>query len=151
MFTTSITSVIFATLLTGQVFAAKNASTSAAAAPVASDLPIARATFPAFGINQDISGTLEFHDLTSSNVEIISTGANGLHNFPAGLGPFLYHSTLPLESSVNEIVHVNPIPAVDGSCDDAGAHLDPNNVGETPPCDPATPADCQVPPIFKHS
>ena len=99
MFITSITSVIFATLLAGQASAASDQSTSAAAAPSASDLPVARATFPAFGISPDISGTLEFHSLVSSNVEIISTEVTGLHNFPAGLGPFLYHSTFPLRNS----------------------------------------------------
>lgn len=137
MFITSITSVLLATLLAGQ---------SSAAAPNTPYLPLARATFPAFGTNQDISGTLEFHGLPSPNVEIISTGATGLKNFPPGLGPFLYHSTSPLTNSVNEIVHVNSIPAENGSCDDAGAHLDPKNVGETPACNPATPAICQVRP-----
>ena len=95
MFITSITSVIFATLVARQASAAKNPSSSTANGKDASNLPVARATFPSFGINQDISGTLEFHGLLSSNVEIISTAQTGLKNFPAGEGPFLYHSTFP--------------------------------------------------------
>ena len=144
-----VTSILFATFLAGQASAAaKKQSTPAEATPAPSNLPIARATFPAFGTNQDISGTLEFHGLVSPNVEIISTGDNGLHNFPEG-GPFGYHSTIyPRTNLVNDIVHVNPIPAENGSCVDAGPHLDPNNVGEMPPCNPADPAKCQVPLIF---
>jgi hypothetical protein len=148
MFITSITSLILATLLARQASAAKNPSTSTSMGKDASNLPVARATFPSFGINQDISGTLEFHELLSSSVEIISTAQSGLKNFPAGEGPFLYHSTFLLTNSVNEIVHVNPIPSENGTCTDAGPHLDPNNVGEMPPCNPATPAVCQVRPAF---
>ena len=94
MFITSITSVLFATLLAGQSSAAKKPSTSA---KDASNLPFATATFPAFGtsLGLGITGTLEFHGLASPNVEIISTATTGLHNFPAGLGPFLYHSISP--------------------------------------------------------
>jgi Cu/Zn superoxide dismutase len=43
-------------------------------------------------------------------------------NFPKGDGPFIYH------------VHESPVPA-DGNCTGAGAHLDPENRGEKPPCD----------------
>jgi hypothetical protein len=92
MFITSITSVLFATLLAGQSATAKKPAKDA------SDLPVATATFPAFGLSLGlgITGTIEFHGLASSNVEIISTATTGLHNFPAGLGPFLYHSISPL-------------------------------------------------------
>ncbi|KAF2431746.1 Cu,Zn superoxide dismutase-like protein [Tothia fuscella] len=54
-----------------------------------------------------------------------------LHGFPKEGGPFMYH------------VHEKPVPS-DGNCTGAGAHLDPTKRGEVPPCNPATPAQCQV-------
>lgn len=51
-------------------------------------------SFPAIGPSLDITGNLEFHPV-ASGVEIISTASQGLHNFPAGLGPFLYHGIGP--------------------------------------------------------
>jgi len=46
-------------------------------------------------------------------------------------GPFKYH------------IHQYAVPS-NGSCDATGAHLDPTNRGETPPCDASQPATCQV-------
>lgn len=40
-------------------------------------------------------------------------------------------------------VHVNPLDA-SGSCASAGAHLDPANRTETPPCDATAPETCQA-------
>jgi len=95
----------------------------------ASPPPPVLVTFPEFGTNQDISGSLEFLQI-DSGVEIISSGFDGLRDFPAGQGPFLWH------------IHVDPIPN-GGSCLDAGAHFDPDAVGEQPPCNPNTPEKCQ--------
>ena len=88
------------------------------------------ASFPAYGPEQDITGTILFtnENTTGPGVQITAS----LHNFPDGLGPFLWH------------VHVNPVPA-NGSCLATGAHFDPLNVGESPPCNPKTPNLCQVP------
>ena len=53
------------------------------------------AAFPQFGPEQDITGTLTFTAAKGGvGVVITSTGDTALHNFPAGLGPFLYHGTL---------------------------------------------------------
>lgn len=56
--------------------------------------PAVFARFPQFGpsAGAGISGVLELKNV-NGNVEIISGGETALHNFPAGLGPFLYHST----------------------------------------------------------
>jgi hypothetical protein len=40
-------------------------------------------------------------------------------------------------------VHVNPLDA-SGSCASAGAHLDPANRTESPPCDATNPETCQA-------
>ena len=50
------------------------------------------ATFPQFGPEKDITGTLTFTPAVGGiGVVITSTGDTALHNFPKGLGPFLYH------------------------------------------------------------
>jgi hypothetical protein len=108
--------------------------------------PAVFAQFPQYGpsTGAGIAGVLEFKNV-NGNVEIISSGDSALHNFPAGLGPFLYHGTTVFRYMILIVVHVNPIPS-NGSCDAAGAHFDPDNVGETIPCNPATPSECQVHP-----
>jgi hypothetical protein len=106
------------------------------------------ATFPQFGPEQNISGTLTFTPAKGGvGVIITSTGDTALHNFPAGLGPFLYHSTssIYIILQIDLLVHVDPIPA-SGSCLAAGGHLDPLNEGESPPCNPREPQICQVSP-----
>ncbi|MCJ1334228.1 hypothetical protein MMC10_010935 [Thelotrema lepadinum] len=68
-----------------------------------------------------------------------STNTNGtgvdftvsFDSIPATGGPYIYH------------IHADPVPA-DGNCTGAGPHLDPENRGEKPPCDPSTPQQCQV-------
>ncbi|SPN96994.1 related to cytosolic Cu/Zn superoxide dismutase [Cephalotrichum gorgonifer] len=52
-------------------------------------------------------------------------------NLPSGGGPFTYH------------LHSTPVPE-DGNCTATLAHLDPFIRTDTPPCDPETPADCEV-------
>jgi len=54
------------------------------------------ASFPAYGPESDITGTLLFtnENQTGPGVQITSEGPSALHNFPAHLGPFLYHSKL---------------------------------------------------------
>jgi hypothetical protein len=42
------------------------------------------------------------------------------------------------------VYHLHVDPAVDGNCTTTGAHLDPFNRGEKPPCDASVPASCQV-------
>ncbi|KAF2199010.1 Cu,Zn superoxide dismutase-like protein [Delitschia confertaspora ATCC 74209] len=67
------------------------------------------------------------------------SGANGkgvdfqvsLSGLPLSGGPFMYH------------IHEKPVPA-DGNCTGTGAHLDPYKRGETPPCNTAEKANCQV-------
>ncbi|MCJ1305721.1 hypothetical protein MMC08_008537 [Hypocenomyce scalaris] len=55
-----------------------------------------------------------------------------LYGFPSeALGPFLYH------------IHSQPVPS-SGDCSGTLAHLDPTERGETPPCDPTQPEECQV-------
>ena len=49
------------------------------------------ATFPSFGSEKGISGVLEFQAV-DSGVAITSKGNTALHGFPAGQGPFSYHS-----------------------------------------------------------
>lgn len=52
------------------------------------------ASFPQFGPEQDINGTLTFTPAKGGvGVVITSTGDTALQNFPAGSGPFLYHGT----------------------------------------------------------
>jgi hypothetical protein len=89
------------------------AATSSATAIVPNDTPAATGTssstttatstafpqsvtaaFPQFGPEQDITGTLTFTPAKGGvGVVIISTGDTALQNFPAELGPFLYHGT----------------------------------------------------------
>ena len=52
-------------------------------------------------------------------------------NIPATNGPYIYH------------IHQSPVPA-NGNCTGTGPHLDPENRGEKPPCDPTQPQQCQV-------
>ena len=52
-----------------------------------------------------------------------------LQNLPTTGGPFAYH------------IHALPVNST-GSCESAGGHLDPYT--GTTPCDPSTPASCQV-------
>lgn len=40
-------------------------------------------------------------------------------------------------------IHAHPVPS-DGNCYGTGAHLDPYNRGEKPPCDLSQPQTCQV-------
>jgi hypothetical protein len=40
-------------------------------------------------------------------------------------------------------IHAKPVPT-DGNCTGTGAHLDPYNRGEAPPCDASRPETCQV-------
>lgn len=40
-------------------------------------------------------------------------------------------------------IHEYPVPS-NGSCDATGDHLDPENRGESPPCDASQPQTCQV-------
>lgn len=40
-------------------------------------------------------------------------------------------------------IHESPVP-IDGDCNGTGAHLDPFERGEMPPCDPDLPQTCQV-------
>src|SRR3981189_3274438 len=56
--------------------------------------PAVFAQFPQYGptTGAGIAGVLEFKNV-NGNAEIISSGDTALHNFPAGLGPFLYHGT----------------------------------------------------------
>jgi len=54
--------------------------------------PAVYANFPSSGPATTITGVLEFHNLGTAGVEILSSGATALHSFPAGEGPFLYHS-----------------------------------------------------------
>ncbi|KAF2665077.1 hypothetical protein BT63DRAFT_417608 [Microthyrium microscopicum] len=56
---------------------------------------------------------------------------NGLSSIPLSGGPFTYH------------IHQYPVPE-NGSCDATGAHLDPTNRGDSPPCDKTKPETCQV-------
>lgn len=42
------------------------------------------------------------------------------------------------------VYHIHANKATGGNCTSAGAHLDPMNRGEKPPCDPSQPATCQV-------
>src|SRR5277367_4575449 len=54
------------------------------------------ATFPEFGPEQGITGTLTFTPAHGGvGVVITSTGETALQHFPAGKGPFLYHSNTP--------------------------------------------------------
>ncbi|KAI9656729.1 MAG: hypothetical protein M1821_003368 [Bathelium mastoideum] len=57
--------------------------------------------------------------------------AINIANLPQGAGPFEYH------------IHEFPVPA-NGDCTGTGAHLDPYNRGEQPPCDASQPQTCQV-------
>lgn len=52
-------------------------------------------------------------------------------NLPSTGGPFIYH------------IHDQPVPS-DGNCNETLMHLDPFQRGETPACDAALPATCQV-------
>ena len=63
-------------------------------------VPAVYAQFPQFGPSSGagISGVLELKNV-NGKVEIISGGETALHNFPAGLGPFAYHSTFSLTMS----------------------------------------------------
>ena len=139
----STSSIILASFLAVQTSGLSNES---------GPLRVAKATFPQFGTNKEISGTLEFHALPSNNVEIVSTGVNGLKSFPAGQGPFVYHSTAHRGkmNAVNRIVHMNAIPAENGSCAAAGPHLDPLSVGDIS-CNALTPNLCQVFSTFRNS
>ncbi|RMZ85722.1 hypothetical protein DV737_g511, partial [Chaetothyriales sp. CBS 132003] len=59
--------------------------------------------------------------------------------FPDDAGPFEYH------------IHENPVPS-NGCCNATGAHLDPYNATEIPPCNPQNPSICQVGDLSgKHS
>jgi hypothetical protein len=57
--------------------------------------PAVYAQFPEFGpsAGASISGVLEFKN-NNGNAEIISSGDSALYNFPAGVGPFLYHGSI---------------------------------------------------------
>ena len=57
--------------------------------------------------------------------------AINIANLPQGAGPFEYH------------IHELPVPS-SGDCMGTGAHLDPFQRGEQPPCDPSQPQMCQV-------
>ena len=107
----SLSSILIASLLSAQTSAiyarkdhtssttAKDSATSTASVPgpttTAPAGPLATAAsvlFPAFG-NSEITGSLEFRELANNaGIEITSSGDNPLHNFPAGQGPFSYHS-----------------------------------------------------------
>ena len=78
-------------LLASSLAAAQTTNLPAGEATI---LPVI-ATFPAFGAYKEITGRIEFHPVLSG-VEIISTGNEGLHSFPAGIGPFAYHGIFPL-------------------------------------------------------
>lgn len=54
-----------------------------------------------------------------------------LSNLPATGGPFMYH------------IHAKPVPA-DGNCTATGAHLDPFERGQQPPCNASAPETCEV-------
>ena len=57
--------------------------------------------------------------------------AINIANLPLGAGPFAYH------------IHESPVPA-SGNCLGTGAHLDPYQRGEQPPCNADQPQTCQV-------
>lgn len=57
--------------------------------------------------------------------------AINIANLPLGAGPFEYH------------IHEFPVPT-SGDCTGTGAHLDPYQRGEQPPCDATQPQTCQV-------
>jgi len=74
----------------------------------------------------------------SGYVRAISQGPNqpvhfdvSLNNLPEDGGDHAYH------------IHVNKV-AADGNCTSTGAHLDPENRGEDPPCDSSQKSSCQV-------
>ena len=70
-----------------------SSTTTATSAPTVKSVA---ATFPQFGPEQSITGTLTFTPAVGGvGVVITSTGDAALHNFPAGQGPFLYHSYIP--------------------------------------------------------
>lgn len=50
---------------------------------------------------------------------------------------------LIIDSSLAYHIHQEPVPA-SGNCSGTLAHFDPYVRGEQPPCDPTTPANCQV-------
>jgi len=86
----SVSSILLASLFAGHAYALH----ARQARPISIEFPATPpvvVSFPAIGSSLDITGNLEFHPVPSG-VEIVSTPTEGLKNFPAGLGPFLYHS-----------------------------------------------------------
>jgi hypothetical protein len=95
----SVSSILIASLFAGHA----SALNARQAKPISIDFPAAAAapipapiivSFPAIGPILEITGNLEFHSV-ATGVEIISSETDGLRNFPAGLGPFLYHGIVP--------------------------------------------------------
>ncbi|KAE9965759.1 hypothetical protein BLS_007416 [Venturia inaequalis] len=102
----------------------------AADAPVVKDNPIGAqylATMPAAG---DAGVYAQFAVMSGPSGEGVSFAIN-INGKTFENGPFLYH------------IHERAVPS-DGNCTGTGAHLDPTARGETPPCDKANPASCQV-------
>ena len=91
-FTAANMLVLAPALLLSSVVAARNLAPRQNSTAQA---PAVYAQFPEFGpsAGAGISGVLEFKN-NNGNAEIISSGDSALHNFPAGLGPFLYHSMI---------------------------------------------------------
>lgn len=93
----SVSSILIASLFAGHA----SALNARQAEPISIDFPAAAAapapivvSFPAIGPILEITGNLEFHSV-ATGIEIVSSETNGLRNFPAGLGPFLYHGIVP--------------------------------------------------------
>ncbi|KAI1576404.1 SodC Cu Zn superoxide dismutase [Pyrenophora tritici-repentis] len=76
---------------------------------------------------KDLSVAIEGTSMPDGHGVKFAVAFNGLVEAE---GPFMYH------------IHAKPVPT-DGNCTGTGAHLDPYNRGDTPPCDASKPETCE--------
>lgn len=112
-----------ATLATVSLFASLALATTA---PVISDNPAGSSYMAQF--SGEVNGEIVFTTHPGGKGVDVAVSLNGFANEP---GPFVYH------------IHQSAVPA-DGNCTGTGAHLDPENFGEQPPCDASKPDTCQI-------
>lgn len=134
---------------TTAVMVSTTSTVTAPPAPLVTDDPPAAhytAAFPQGG-SQNVVGLCAAEAPTNTTVGTLFTF--NIDGAPEDGGPFCKYS---LHTRLTELmltiftvyhIHEFQVPA-NGSCEATGGHLDPQNRGESPPCDATQPQTCQV-------